>query len=108
MKNDTYPFSNSFSAYQGYFAASTDGMKIVRAGETNGYLQTSADGGVTWTYRTNTTQNWAGVASSGDGQKLVAIACGGGSDGSYPYRSLRGLAPWTRPLPLLACSDQSL
>jgi prepilin-type N-terminal cleavage/methylation domain-containing protein len=69
-----------YHEWTGGVASSADGMKLV-AGDDVGLLQTSTDGGVTWTQRfaENTYEDWVSLASSADGTKLVAV------DNAYGY-----------------------
>ncbi len=57
-------------------AMSSDGSRLVAAVggyEMTGYLYTSQDFGATWT-QTGSQQQWASVASSADGETLVAVS----------------------------------
>ena len=56
-------------------ASSSDGLKIISAVASNGYVYTSTDRGNAWTERTSAgSRNWRGVASSADGVYLAAVA----------------------------------
>ncbi len=56
-----------------YIACSDDGMKLALTDASNGFIYTSTDGGLTWTQRTASgSHSWGGIASSADGQLLVA------------------------------------
>lgn len=86
-------------------ASSADGTKLVGVctltDDTNGYgdstIFTSTDSGTTWTAQNWTTDtnhfiNWAWVASSADGSKLVALATPeGGFSSSDPARANIGI-----------------
>jgi len=67
----------SGAQYWRNIASSRDGSRLF-ASARNGYLYTSSNYGVTWTDRTPADSNpsisqWASVASSADGRKLVAV-----------------------------------
>jgi hypothetical protein len=58
-------------------ASSSDGTKLVEAGE--GGIYTSTDSGMTWNPTSETdSYYWQSVASSSDGTKLAAVVDGGG------------------------------
>jgi len=72
-------------------ASSSDGTKLVAAGNDSSYIYTSTDRGVTWTKRTSSgIRSWKAIASSSDGTKLVAVA-----SSSYIYTSTDSGATWT-------------
>jgi len=71
--------------------SSNDGTKLV-AGNYNGNIYTSADGGVNWTEQTGSgTRSWIAVTSSADGVKLAAVDQAPG----YIYTSADGGVNWT-------------
>ena len=52
----------------------------------------SVDGGVTWIeQKSSGIQNWVSIASSGDGQRLIAASNGGGY-GVYIYYSIGNIS----------------
>jgi len=72
-------------------ASSADGMEIVSAVASNGYVYTSSDRGSTWTEQTAAgSRNWRAVASSADGVHLVAAA-----DNDHIYVSSDSGTTWT-------------
>jgi len=71
-------------------SSSADGVKLA-AVAANGYLNTSADSGLTWTSLTALGQkSWYEVASSANGAKLVAVA-----DGKRIFTSIDSGTNWT-------------
>jgi photosystem II stability/assembly factor-like uncharacterized protein len=68
-------------------APSSDGTKVVAVG--NSQIYTSTDSGVSWTAR-DSSRNWYSVASSADGNKLVAVVYGG-----QIFTSTNSGASWT-------------
>jgi hypothetical protein len=85
-------------------ASSADGTKLVAAvratspAGADGEIYTSADSGVTWTPRDPTlggqlapVADWRSVASSADGNRLVAVAVLG-----WPFTSTDGGVTWSR------------
>jgi len=94
------------SNYWGAVASSADATKLVAAaaGEIwrshiglltfgSGPIYISTDAGATWTQTTAPSKNWAALASSADGTKLVA-ADGGGSSQGLIYTSADSGATW--------------
>ncbi len=69
-------------------ASSADGMKLA-ACAFGGQIQTSTDGGVTWTAR-DVARSWNNIVSSTDGTKLAATVYGG-----QVYTSTDSGASWT-------------
>ena len=68
----------------------------------NGTIYTSTDAGATWTERANSgVRKWSAVASSADGNKLVATATGGriyistDAGATWTERAADGLHNWT-------------
>jgi hypothetical protein len=57
-------------------ASSADGSRLAAAYSVAGNISISADGGSSWSQHAPTLA-WAGIASSSDGSKLVAVANGG-------------------------------
>ena len=80
-------------AYWSTIASSSDGTKLVAAGD---YLFTSTDSGATWSRRLAAgSRGWKSVASSSDGTKLVAAEDCDSNDGGYIYTSNDSGATWT-------------
>jgi hypothetical protein len=72
-------------------ASSADGMKIISAVATNGYIYTSSDRGTTWTEQTASgSRNWRAVSTSADGAYLAAVA-----DNDRIYVSADSGATWS-------------
>ena len=60
-------------------AASADGTRLVAGGALNGgFIYSSTNSGVTWISNDLPKLSWPFVASSADGDKLFAVANGGG------------------------------
>ena len=53
--------------------SSSDGSRLA-AVETNGFIWTSSDSGLTWTKRTTVRRTWVSITSSSDGSRLAAVA----------------------------------
>ncbi len=72
-------------------ASSADGLRLVGVSYGTGTLQTSDNGGETWTPRSTNPRVtwWHSVASSADGQRLVAVDAGG-----FIHTSADGGASW--------------
>jgi hypothetical protein len=58
-------------------ATSTDGSVVTAGVGTSGFIYTSTDFGATWVPNT-TALNWAGIACSADGGRMIAVANSGG------------------------------
>ena len=82
-------------------ASSSDGTKLVAVvggpgGNTQGYIYTSIDSGVTWTQRTSAgLRHWRSVASSPDGNEIAVGVCDYGANNNYIYTSENGGVTWT-------------
>lgn len=90
---DTYGFSrvtgNNFRDLVGV-ASAGDGMRQAVAFY-DGYIQTSTDGGVTWTEQIGSgPRKWQAIAYSADGSRIIA-----GTYGQYMYSSTDGGTTWT-------------
>ena len=74
-------------------ASSNDGnniVAIVKNGVPSGYIWTSTNSGINWTQQTGSgKQNWFGVASSSDGNKLAAVVQNG-----FIYTSIDSGVNW--------------
>ena len=103
----TWTRTSAPSNYWSSVASSADGTKLVAVVEQffdinagrqiGGSIYTSLDSGVTWTQTSAPAQQWASVASSADGTKLVAVASDDGSVfGGSIYSSPDSGATWTQ------------
>ncbi len=70
-------------------ASSDDGVKLAAVVESPGQIYTSTDSGVSWTAR-GISGNWWAIASSGNGEKLVAL-----NKGLQIYTSTDSGVSWT-------------
>jgi hypothetical protein len=74
--------SNSVANYISSVASSSDGSQFI-AVELGGLIHVSTNSGAAWTSPDASFENWAAVASSADGKKLVAAAGPGYDDGIF-------------------------
>jgi photosystem II stability/assembly factor-like uncharacterized protein len=86
-------------------ASSADGSRLVAvAAETlpstsatgSGRIHLSADSGVSWKLTSAPSNNWVRVASSADGNKLVAVASNGAGGDGLIYTSYDSGISWSR------------
>jgi photosystem II stability/assembly factor-like uncharacterized protein len=90
--NSYWTVSGAAAAKWTSIAMSSDGNKLVAAGDNAGLFD-SADGGLTWSQGTGSPPGADGAASSADGTKLVAVFNNGGLGGGI-FTSTDSGATW--------------